>query len=101
MPVSQTSPAYALGFQHGLELAQSGVVPPVLAPAPPRKEQWALATGTLLTGLGAAGILVARSAAPRTSEAFVLITVSGLLITSLVAAIRVLDGGPTPGLQLT
>lgn len=99
MPASLTSPDYSLGFQHGFEAAQSGVVPMAAAPT---TRQWALATGTLLAGFGAAGILVARVAAPKTGfELFVLATASGLLITTLIASVKVLDGQPTPKLGLT
>lgn len=93
-------PQYTLGWEHGYAAAHAGE--PLLArPVPePTKTTKVLAAGTLLVGLGGAvGLLLYQSKSPLREVAIVM-GVSGLILSSVLAAVRVLGGEPTPQLGI-
>jgi len=91
---------YALGWQHGYAAASQGEALSAPAiPEPSKTTKW-LAAGTLVAGLGgAAAAVLYRTDSPYRNLA-VVAGVSGLILSSVVTSLRVLQGSPTPRLGL-
>lgn len=85
-----TTVEYQLGFEAGYRYA---LTPRVRTVAPERK---LFAAVTLTIGLGSTAALVASTTHSKWRHAFAAFAVTGLLLSTVLATTRVLNGGPAP-----
>ena len=91
-------PQYTLGWQHGFAAAIGPE--PRITPEPTRTHKW-LALGTFLAALGGAAVLaVYQTPNHPLRQVATVVGAAGILLAGTVAALRVLEGEPTPKLGI-